>query len=259
MVSLKSLASAAAPLTSWTTGGSIGGNSVLGLGLSMIPGVGAYLGQQETNAANARQAQAQMDFQERMSNTSYQRASADMKAAGLNPMLAYAQGGASAPNGAQAVMQNAAAELGKTVSSAMEALSLRKDFEQKDASIDLIKQQDRNAKWDELGKIEDLTVKTADALNAAHEQNGRDLTPGYYQNLAKAIDAQNIATAKAAKVNSIQSGYDEKMAIPDAILNRVGSVLGAVKSAKDVVTPSLNLEQVRDYNKLKYKIRKGKD
>lgn len=48
----------------------------------------------------AEQALRQMQFQAGMSNTAYQRAMADMKAAGLNPILAYKQGGSSSPAGA---------------------------------------------------------------------------------------------------------------------------------------------------------------
>lgn len=51
---------------------------------------------------NSAEAQKNRDFQEMLSNTAYQRAVNDMKSAGLNPYLAYGQGGASTPTGSVA-------------------------------------------------------------------------------------------------------------------------------------------------------------
>lgn len=71
-----------------------------------ISSAASYMGASERNRSQEAQAGRQMEFQERMSNTAYQRAVSDMQRAGLNPMLAYSQGGATTPSGAQAAIED---------------------------------------------------------------------------------------------------------------------------------------------------------
>ena len=95
---------------------SAGGGAILG---SLAGGALSYLGSRKQNEASAFQSAQQMDFQERMSNTAHQREVADLRKAGLNPILSGTGGaGASTPGGAQAPMVNEMSGLAETARAA---------------------------------------------------------------------------------------------------------------------------------------------
>lgn len=112
----------------------------------------AFNAQQATTAREfaAIEAQKSRDFQESMSSTSWQRATADMRAAGINPMAAFMKGGASTPAGATASAPAATSGAGgggasasvrnalaAGITSALDAKRLQKDIDQADSQIQL--------------------------------------------------------------------------------------------------------------------------
>lgn len=115
-----------------------------------ITGLASLIGGRERNRAASAQSQRQMDFQERMSNTAHQREVADLRAAGLNPILSGTGGaGASSPGGAQAPMQDV---LSPAVSSALAAKRLGQEIQNMKASRKLTDQQAATSAADMLLK-----------------------------------------------------------------------------------------------------------
>lgn len=100
---------------------------------------GSLLGGLATNAANIYMANKQEDFQERMSSTAYQRAMVDMKAAGLNPILAGKLGGASTPSGS---MPNLSDAISPAINTGMQMAQTQADVQLKEANTALTHTKD---------------------------------------------------------------------------------------------------------------------
>lgn len=198
--------------------------SLVSGGANLFGGMTSAAGAAAMNAANTanswqmwnaqrdfafQQSQDQMNFQREMSSTAYQRATADMKAAGLNPILAYQQGGASTPAGAglgasgsPARMENTEAEKGRAMgaaaSSALDAARGLADIDNLRANNALIKEQTEKTSA-EKAKV------GIDAMKSAAET---DLTKGHTANLPqvlKLLTGQTAAAEAAAGASHAQA------------------------------------------------------
>ena len=90
---------------------------LIGAAGDIIGGLLGASGQRDANRANLQIAREQMAFQERMRDTAVQARVKDLRAAGINPILAAGQAAAS-PAGQSAVMQNEKALLSERLSRA---------------------------------------------------------------------------------------------------------------------------------------------
>lgn len=124
---------------------------------------------------NSNEASINRMFQETMSNSAFQRGVADMKKAGINPMLAYSKGGASAPSGSAASGPSASgsqassptahaafAEARDVVTPAVQsALAARANA----ATVDNLEQQNQNLKTQQQQTLASTALTMAQQNN----------------------------------------------------------------------------------------------
>lgn len=207
------------------------GGSLLSGGLALLGGI---LGNSQSaentssaNAANLRVAREQMNFQERMSNSAYQRAMADMGKAGLNPILAYQQGGASSPNGASIQMQapNYQDPLAPAVSSAVDTYNRTSTVRQASQGLAL---QEGQLKVSQANSTAEVALKAAQA--AATTSSAMKT-----QKEIQILDSR----AKKEKLEGdfFGSKTGKNMYYLQKINEAAGGSLDTLNSAKDLLNP----------------------
>lgn len=207
-----------------------------------------------TNAFNAEeaekarewsnlQADKQMRFQEGMSNTAYQRGVKDMRAAGINPMLAIMQGGASSPSGAMgsapaasgvsARVDNTAASFGESIGKALpSALAVQnaiQDLENKDAQA--------------------IATRAAAAASVASAKNSFASARATEAGMPTIRARAGVAGEEAEAVRS-EAGYrktkaeiDKEFAPIDATMSRI---IQAIEGASSAVALGRNVKAVKN-------------
>lgn len=144
--------------------GAVGG--LLDSSLPILGAAGSILGQSSANSANRDIAQQQMAFQQYNSNTAYQRAVEDMRLAGLNPMLAYSQGGASTPSGSSATMMDSVTP---GINSANNARQVTAAVNNMEAQVDQTKSQTDLNKVQAVKAAADAKLSATSAANIAQQ------------------------------------------------------------------------------------------
>lgn len=206
-------------------------------------GLGYLGGSVLSNLVSISQAGKQRDFQERMSSTAYQRAVADLKAADLNPMLAYGQGGSSTPSGAMPNIN----DMGAAVSTALQAKQIDAQVKQLVSQSQLNQQNTALARaqtWTENERAAQVRAQTEQATASAGaamvQQDVLGQQIRHIEELIKMVPEQRKKVMEETLTEPVRRalfGYQSVREASQADLNR------ATERLQDVLTVLRKLEQ----------------
>lgn len=191
---------------------------------ALATGGAHLLGGLYSNAQNLGEGKRAREWSAVMAGSAYQRAVIDMKAAGLNPALAYSQGPASTPGASMASVDDV---VGPAVSTAMQARAQAKELKLLDAQIEKARQEASSA-----GAKSQVDIR-ASQWDARRWQYYFDDQGRPRETFRKILDAEYDAT-RASSARQMSDAKLAELSIPEreAIARLFESVGGGGKAAQ---------------------------
>lgn len=182
---------------------------------------------------NQQMMQQQQAFQTMMSNTAYQRASKDMTAAGLNPMMMFSSGSAASTPAGATPMQSPMTNLGDA---AQKAISTSVQMKTMNATVDNLIQQNANLKASQA--LTEADRRLRGAQTATEEERPMDVKMHALYNANQAGREGNLMPEYRNRGQKGQNELDLRETPLGKILDQGGA---AGRSIDDIISPVGNL------------------